>query len=77
MTRNCYIGKLKGGGDNMEKYIITAFEKSGETVLDESFDAQDDKEAKKVGEELLKQKGFENHTARVVSSAGKLIVLKR
>ncbi|MCA0993023.1 hypothetical protein GLW07_20755 [Bacillus hwajinpoensis] len=61
----------------MEKYIITAFEKSGATVLDESFEAQDDKEAKKVGEELLKQKGFENHTARVVSSAGKLIVLKR
>ncbi|MGB8001829.1 MAG: YhzD family protein [Anaerobacillus sp.] len=61
----------------MEKYIITAFEKNGANVLDESFDAQDDKEAKKVGEELLKQKGLEKHSARVVSSKGKLIVFKR
>ncbi|TKD68676.1 YhzD family protein [Pseudalkalibacillus hwajinpoensis] len=61
----------------MEKYIITAFEKNGTNVLDESFEAQDDKEAKKVGEELLKQKGLEKNSARVVSSQGKLILFKR
>ncbi|MDP4551718.1 YhzD family protein [Alkalihalobacillus macyae] len=61
----------------MEKYIITAFEKNGANVLDESFEAQDDKEAKKIGEELLKQKGLEKNSARVVSSQGKLVLFKR
>ncbi|WP_347552380.1 YhzD family protein [Pseudalkalibacillus hwajinpoensis] len=61
----------------MEKYIITAFEKNGTNVLDETFEAQDDKDAKKIGQELLKEKGLEKHSARVVSSQGKLIVFQR
>ncbi|WP_270182423.1 YhzD family protein [Alkalihalobacillus sp. CinArs1] len=61
----------------MEKYIITAFEKDGTTILDDSFEAQNDKDAKKIGQEILNEKGFESKPARVVSSTGKLIVLQR
>ncbi|TLS38040.1 YhzD family protein [Pseudalkalibacillus caeni] len=61
----------------MEKYIITVFEKDGSNVLDETFEAKDDREAKEIGNNMLKEKGFSDHTARVVSSAGKLIIFQR
>nr|WP_206691646.1 YhzD family protein [Heyndrickxia coagulans] len=56
---------------------MTAFEATGEKILDEGFEAQDDTEAKKKGEALLKEKGVHEKTHRCVSPEGKLILFHR
>jgi hypothetical protein len=55
-------------------YKITAFEASGEKLLDESFLALNDAEAKVKGEQLLAEKDLLNKTHRCVSPTGKLIL---
>ena len=61
----------------MSIYTVTAFDKSGNKLLDESFEASTEAEAKQKGEALLKEKGYEEHTHRCVSPAGKLILFHR
>lgn len=61
----------------MAIYNVTAFDKTGEKLLDESFEASTEAEAKVKGEELLKGKGYLEHTHRCVSPAGKLILFHR
>ncbi|HZG74080.1 MAG TPA: YhzD family protein [Chondromyces sp.] len=58
----------------MKSYKLTVFEKSGEKLLDEAFEAQHDDEAKAKGEQLLAEKGFADHTHRCTSPAGKLLL---
>jgi hypothetical protein len=58
-------------------YKLTVFEPSGEKLLDESFQAENDDQAKKLGENLLKEKGYEEKTHRCTSPAGKLILFHR
>lgn len=58
----------------MKTYKLTVFEKAGEKLLDEAFQANDDTEAKGIGEQMLKEKGFEDKTFRCTSPAGKLIL---
>ncbi|MBD8003780.1 YhzD family protein [Bacillus norwichensis] len=58
-------------------YKITAFEPSGEKLMDESFEAMDDREAKEKGTAILTDKGLLNRTHRCSSPAGKLLLFHR
>lgn len=58
----------------MKTYKLTAFEKNGEKLLDEAFQAGSDQEAKGIGEKMLLDKGFGERTHRCTSPAGKLVL---
>ncbi|RFU62258.1 YhzD family protein [Bacillus sp. V59.32b] len=58
-------------------YKLTVFEPSGEKLLDESFQAESDDQAKDLGGNLLKEKNYEDKTHRCTSPAGKLILFHR
>ncbi|MEQ2525597.1 hypothetical protein EKG37_11055 [Robertmurraya yapensis] len=58
----------------MKTYKLTVFEPNGEKVIDETFEATDDNQAKEIGEKLLEEKGALNKTHRCTSSSGKLIL---
>lgn len=58
-------------------YTLTAFEKNGEKILDETFTASNDEEAKKTGATLLAENKYSTHTHRCVTSDGKLILFHR
>ncbi len=55
-------------------YKLTAFEANGEKILDETFQAENDEAAKKLGEELLAEKNLLDKTHRCTSPAGKLLL---
>ncbi|KAA0758528.1 hypothetical protein DT250_29105 [Bacillus sp. AR2-1] len=61
----------------MGVYVLTVFEKDGSKVLDESFEAATEKEAKAKGESILQEKGLYGKTHRCTSSAGKLVLFQR
>ncbi len=58
----------------MENYKLTAFEANGEKVLEESFQAENDDAAKKLGEKLLSEKNLLEKTHRCTSPSGKLLL---
>jgi len=58
-------------------YHLTVFEKNGEKLLDESFEAQSEKEAKEIGLKKLEEKNYTNKTHRCTSSSGKLVLFAR
>ncbi|KAB2337119.1 hypothetical protein F7731_05700 [Cytobacillus depressus] len=60
----------------MKTYKLTVFEKSGEKLLDEAFQAGDDAAAKGSGKQMLTDKGYEEKTYRCTSPAGKLILFQ-
>lgn len=61
----------------MAIYYLTVFEKNGETLLNESFEAQNEREAKEIGQRKLEEHNFINKTHRCTSSSGKLILFAR
>ncbi|MEN1970467.1 YhzD family protein [Lentibacillus sp. N15] len=61
----------------MRTYVLTAFEKSGKKLLDESFSAENDAEAKKIGQARLEDEGYSEHTHRCVSPEAKLVLFHR
>ncbi|HSJ38794.1 MAG TPA: YhzD family protein [Planococcus sp. (in: firmicutes)] len=58
----------------MRTYKLTAFEKTGKMIADETFTAENDEQAKEKGEEILKEKDLEDKTHRLASPAGKLLL---
>jgi hypothetical protein len=58
----------------MKTYKLTAFERNGEKILDESFQAEHDDAAKEIGEKLLSEKSLLERTHRCTSPSGKLIL---
>jgi hypothetical protein len=58
-------------------YKLTVFEPSGEKLLDHSFTAESDTEAKVIGEKLLKEKNYYEFTHRCTSPAGKLLLFQK
>lgn len=58
----------------MKNYKLTVFEKNGEKLLDESFEAANDVEAKEKGTEILVSQGFTEKTHRCTSPEGKLLL---
>ncbi|QAS51711.1 YhzD family protein [Halobacillus litoralis] len=61
----------------MKKYYLTVFEKDGTNVLDESFEAENDDEAKKIGSQTLEEKGYGEHTHRCAAPEGHLVLFHR
>lgn len=61
----------------MQSFTLTVFDKSGEKLLDETFQANDEQEAKQIGESRLKEKGYHEMTHRCTTSKGKLILFHR
>ncbi|GGE72912.1 YhzD family protein [Priestia taiwanensis] len=60
----------------MHMYKLTAFEPTGEKILEQSFEAASDEEAKGIGEKLLKEKDVYEKTHRCISPVGKLVLFK-
>lgn len=58
----------------MNTYKLTAFEHNGEKILDESYQAENDIEAKKLGEKMLSEKSLSEKTHRCTSPSGKLLL---
>lgn len=58
----------------METYKLTAFEQTGEKLIDESFQASNDDEAKEIGARMLEEKNLSEKTHRCTSPRGKLIL---
>jgi hypothetical protein len=58
-------------------YKLTVFEPTGEKLLDESFTAENDEQAKKLGEKIVKAQNYENKTYRCISPLGKLLLFHR
>lgn len=56
--------------------MITAFENDGTMVLNEAYEAADDREAKEKGLGLLREAGHEHKGARIVRR-GQLIYFER
>ncbi|MGP4106571.1 YhzD family protein [Virgibacillus sp. L01] len=61
----------------MRTYVLTVFDKSGEILLDESFEAASNDEAKKIGQAKLDEEGYSEHTHRCVSPDAKLVLFHR
>lgn len=61
----------------MKTYYLTAFSSNGEKLLDESFEASDEIEAKNIGTTKLSDKGLSEQTHRCVSPDAKLILFHR
>lgn len=55
-------------------YKLTVFKKNGEKLLDESFEAPNDEQAKTLGQQLLHQHNYEDYTHRCTSPLGKLVL---
>ncbi|CAH0223049.1 hypothetical protein SRABI96_02460 [Peribacillus sp. Bi96] len=58
-------------------YKLTVFEPSGEKLLDESFTAENDEQAKELGQNLLNEKNYQDLTHRCTSPAGALLLFHR
>lgn len=58
----------------MDTYKLTAFEQNGEKLIDASFQAATDDEAKEIGTKLLEEKNLADKTHRCTSPRGKLIL---
>ncbi|MCZ8533496.1 YhzD family protein [Psychrobacillus psychrodurans] len=58
----------------MKPYKFTAFEPTGELIIEETWEYENDDEAKQKGEVNIEEKGFSNKTHRLVNSAGKLVL---
>ncbi|QHS21594.1 hypothetical protein GWK91_00865 [Virgibacillus sp. MSP4-1] len=61
----------------MATYYLTVFKKDGSNLLDETLEAQDDKEAKRIGQQMLEENDYQEHTHRCVSPNGHLVLFHR
>ncbi|QKY68504.1 YhzD family protein [Lentibacillus sp. CBA3610] len=61
----------------MKTYFLTVFDKTGERLLNESFEASDNHEAEKVGQARLDEEGYGEYTHRCVSPEAKLVLFHR
>lgn len=58
----------------MKTYVLTVFDKNGEKLLEERFDAENDQAAKQAGEAKLAENNYSEYTHRCVSPTGKLLL---
>ena len=61
----------------MNNYILTVFSKTGEKLLDEQFNAENDEKAKEIGTKRLEEKQYSEHTHRCVSADARLLLFHR
>lgn len=60
----------------MKSYFLTAFERSGEKVIDEEFSAQNNEEAKAWALRKLEEENYSDLPHRCVTSNAKLVSFK-
>ncbi len=58
----------------MRTYKLTAYEKDGTLITDETFTAETDEAAKVIGREKIEEQNLSNQTHRLASPAGKLLL---
>lgn len=61
----------------MKTYFLTVFDKSGAKLLDETFEAANNDEAKEIGAARLEDEGYSEYTHRCVSPEAKLVLFHR
>lgn len=61
----------------MKTYFLTVFDKSGAKLLDETFEAANNDEAKEIGTARLEDEGYSEYTHRCVSPEAKLVLFHR
>lgn len=61
----------------MATFVLNVFDKNGNVLMDEAFAAENENEAKNIGDKKLKEKGYDTYTNRVTSSTGTLISFHR
>lgn len=61
----------------MSEYALTVFSKKGEKLLDETFSANNDAEAKELGNKRLAEENYSEHTHRCVSPDARLVLFHR
>lgn len=61
----------------MKTYYLTAFAPSGKTLLNQTFEAETEEQAKKTGQAKLTEAGYSDHTHRCVSPNAELILFHR
>lgn len=74
---NRLVGKERGFFNMNKTYKLTVFDASGEKLLDEAFTAENDQQAKELGQSLLNEKQYQDHTHRCTSSSGTLLLFHR
>ena len=58
----------------MRTYKLTAFEQTGKMIMEETFTAENDEQARDKGREILAEKELGLQTHRLASPAGKLLL---
>jgi len=61
----------------MNTYALTAYEKNGKKILDETISASNDSEAKQRGEARLAELNMQEKTHRLTSPKGQLLLFHR
>lgn len=68
---------FSGGNQTMKSYYITVFGKKGKLLVEKSFEAATDDEAKNEAFNFLTHKGYDQQTHRCVSEDAKLLLFHR
>jgi len=58
----------------VKTYKLTAYENKGKLIIEETFTAETDEEAKEKGNVMLKEKDLLEQTHRLASPLGKLLL---
>ena len=58
----------------MRTYKLTAYEKTGKLLVEETFTAETDGAAKVIGQEMIEKQNLVDQTHRLASPAGKLLL---
>lgn len=61
----------------MNNYVLTVFSNTGEKLLDETFEAENDEAGKTFATKQLKAKDFLDFTHRCVTADARLILFHR
>lgn len=69
--------KYQEGIKIMKAYALTVFAPDGTHLLDETFEAENDQDASKIGKQKLEDQGYEEHTHRCVAPDGHMVLFHR
>ncbi|QOY36375.1 YhzD family protein [Anaerobacillus isosaccharinicus] len=58
----------------MKVYVLTVFDSKGKLLVDEKFEANNDNDGKKIGEQKLALLNYQGYTSRVTRSSGGLVL---
>lgn len=61
----------------MKAYVLTVFAQDGSKLLEETFEATNDNDAKKIGQSKLEEQGYAEHTHRCVAPDGHMVLFHR